>query len=253
MPIGVLSRIPNSVSRGGTCKTNLRGTGCVASTASFSIYDVAAPSRGFIVNNIQSVSTSGAARPWANTIQKAYDAYSGASASIRYLLLLSTAKSGTLLFRVLMKDAGKPQQGLLFRNGMPDTNGYGVYFDSNAQRLYFLHLDDLTTQTDMITISTGLVAYDTWYQFCVRFETVTVSAVDITTVTAYQDGTKTVNAAAFANPILTPAGDTSLFSIYDAGGDTYSYVFFGTITDFAFLEAQLTDTQMANFGNAPYI
>lgn len=241
MPIGVLSRIPQSVSRGGTCKTNLRGVNPSAP------YDYAVPSRTFTVGAaLGSISTEGSGN-WSNTITKAYQNTDADSiSSIQYPGLLSSATSGTLLFRMYIQTyPSNPPPGLqtLFRNGMNGLDGYAVYltydevaFETFEYNLHFGRTQDVSA--NWIKLNTSALSETTWYQFSIRFQT----SGGLTTVTAFQDGTQTVIPVLMNSLITTPTQSTSLMPF-----------FFGRMTDFVFLEAQLTDSQLAAFGTAPYI
>ena len=238
-----LVQIPSSVSRGGTCKSNLRGTG-----ATSTLYDVANPSRTFSKGNLTSIPISGGG-PWSNTINYAYS-FSGGNPRIRYPSLLSTARSGTILIRLYIPTPDEPLAGVgaVFQNGAPGTDGFGILYDYVPSRLYFIRLDS-SPFDDYIEISSDPLSYDTWYQFSVRFETTTVSATDFTSVTSYQNGIITKDNLFFNAAIVTPtAGNTTLF--FDAVNGNN---FFGRITDFAFLEAQLSNDQLRLYATAPYI
>jgi hypothetical protein len=250
MPIGVLSRIPNSVSRGGKCLSNLRG---VTPSAP---YDYANPSRLFNVGeNTSSISTEGSGA-WSNTIQRAYYLPdSDGNARIDYQEgLLSNATSGTILFRMYIQPFNDPGQTPLvqtvFKNGADGMDGYGIRltydYDGSSEfywNLHFCRLQDVSSEWIKLNVSAPLQP-ETWYQFSVRFRTISSGGDEPTIssqVDVYQDGalqTKTT----MNFPIDTPtASVTSLLQ------------FFGRMTDFAFLETQLSDSQLAAYGTAPYI
>jgi hypothetical protein len=240
MPIGVLSRIPNSVSRNGTCKTNLRGVSPSAP------YDYADPSRTFTVgSSLGSIPTSGAGT-WANSIRRAYVLIDPeSSASITYPALLSSEKNGTILLRMYIEPlATPPALQNIFRNGGGD--GYGIYltYDVNeSDPEVFEYNVRFSLQTDVsagLKLNTSPLSTSTWYQFSIRFNTQT-SRPFSTFVTAYQDGAQTLDESQVTGVLTTPTTGTQVMN------------FFGRLTDFAFLEAQLSNSQLAAFGAAPYI
>lgn len=235
MPIGALSRIPTSVSRNGTCKSNLRGASPSAP------YDYAAPSRTFTVGAaLGSISTAGAG-DWSNTITRAYDNTDAeGDATILYSPLLSNAKNGTLLFRMNINPLPTPP-GLqfIFTNGL--SNGYGIYltYDEVAVETfeYNLHFGRQQDASDSwVKLNSSPLSDSTWYQYSIRFTT----PLPKTFVDAYQNGTQTVTTAQL-DAMTTPTNKTTLMG------------FFGRLTDFAFLEAELSDSELAAFGTAPYI
>ena len=235
MPAGALVQIPTSVSRGGKCKTNLRG---VTPSAPYDYVNPTATLTGGAA--LGSISTAGSGN-WSNTIPFAY--YSTSSdedSSITYPGLLSSAVSGTLLFRIYIQpQVTPPQAQTVFANGRFGLDGYGipltydeVAFETYEYNLHFARLQDASA--NWIKLNTTALSTGQWYQFSIRFET---SAK--TTVTWYQDGTP--NNPFELNPITTPTDSTSLMG------------FFGRMTDIALLEDQLTNSQLALFGTAPYI
>jgi len=248
MPIGVLSRIPNSVSQGGKCRSNLRG---VTPSAP---YDYANPARTFNVTSATGSISTAEAGAWANTIQKAYySTDSEGDASLRYQGgVLSTARSGTILFRMYIQEfpplISIPDVQTIFNNGAEATDGYGIklrYMEVGVEtfewNLYFARLQD-TDREDWIKLNTSPLSTSTWYQFSVRFNTVTGDKGETTTIVAYQNGSAQVDED-LANPIETPSSNVT----------TTILGFYGRMTDFAFLESQLTDVQLAAYGTAPYI
>jgi hypothetical protein len=240
MPIGALSRIPTSVSRNGTCKSNLRGASPSAP------YDYAAPSRTFSVgSSLGSISTSGAGT-WSNSIPRAYVLIDPeSSATITYPALLSSSKNGTLLLRIYIEPlASPPGLQAIFTNG--SGNGYGVYltYDVNESDPelyeYNVRFSFQETASTGIKLNTSPLVPLTWYQFSIRFNTQT-SRPFPTFVTAYQGGTQTVTETQVTGVMSIPSGGTTVMN------------FFGRLTDFAFLEAQLSNSELAAFGTAPYI
>jgi hypothetical protein len=250
MPIGTLSRIPNSVSQGGKCLSNLRGVFPSAP------YDYANPSRLFNVAATGSIGTAGdsGAGAWSNTIQRAYySTDSEQDATIRYQGgLLSSATSGTILFRMYIQTYPNPFVPLVqtvFSNGRFASDGYGIFlthdeigFETYEYNLHFARLQDASSE--WVKLNVSALGESQWHQFSVRFTTESTGGekpVTLTTVISYRDGSSQVNIT-MNNPIDTPTT-----------GPTFLLGFYGRMTDFAFLESQLSLTQLAAYGTAPYI
>jgi hypothetical protein len=245
MPIGVLSRVPNSVSQGGACKTNLRGV-----TPS-KPYDYVAPSRTFTVGSaLGSISTAGAGA-WSNTICQAYYSNdSENSSAITYPSMISTATTGTLLIRIYIQEfpGGRaPSIQTVFQNGQTATNGYGVFLftvnifgEPPIYTLYFGRLqDDSSTWVQMNQPSPPGSALNAnqWYQFSVGFAP---SGTGTSTIRIYQDGSSVSQSDIVE--IITPLD-----------GTTQIMNFYGRVTDFALIEKAFTNEQLAAYGTAPYI
>jgi len=251
MPIGTLSRIPNSVSQGGKCLSNLRGVFPSAP------YDYANPSRLFNVAATGSIGTAGdsGAGAWSNTIQRAYySLFPDQDADIRYQGgLLSTTRSGTILFRMYIQPFDNPAETPLlqtvFLNGAPGTDGYGIFlthdeieFETYQYNLHFARLQDASSE--WVKLNVSALGESQWHQFSVRFTTESSGGekpVTLTIVKSYRDGSPQVDIT-MNNPITIPTP-----------GITYILRFYGRMTDFAFLESQLSLTQLAAYGTAPYI
>lgn len=240
MPAGNLVRIPNSISRGGKCKTNLRGVKPSAP------YDYVAPSRTFTVGSALSSTTTVGSGTWSNTIQRAYQNIDHeGDASITYPSLLSSNTSGTLLLRMYIQPfptTPVPGSQTLFLNGLAGSDGYGVFltydevtFETYEYNLHFGRLRDLSA--DWIKLNPSALSESTWYQFSIKFETREGSPTE---VSAFQDGSKTVNRATM-NEINDPTTSTALM------------YFYGRMTDIALIEDLLSDSQLAAYGSAPYV
>ena len=242
MPIGVLCRVPNSVSQGGACKTNLRGV-----TPS-KPYDYVAPSREFTVGSaLGSISTEGAGA-WSNTIPRAYYSNdSENSSAITYPSMISTTTAGTLLFRIYIQEFSPgntpPQIQTVFQNGQTGTNGYGVFLytvvpprESAIYTLLFGRLEDPSGSWVKLNTDSATLNPNQWYQFSVLFN----SGDNKSVVRVFQDGSfsRQGNMLEITAP---SAGTTQLMNFY------------GRITDFALIEKEFTDTQLALYGNTPYI
>ena len=251
MPIGVLSRISNSLSQGGNCVSNLRGF--AQSELAGEPFDYIKPTRRFSIDGaLSSISTVGSG-DWSNTIQKAYySTDSEGSAAFRYSGgLVSSAITGTILFRMYIQTFNDPllipPVQTVFRNGTDGTDGYGIKLtydevvpEEFEWNLYFCRLQDAQSIWTKLNWS-GPLSENTWYQFSVRFNTFVDKGNETTQVVCYQDGLFQVDVD-MGNLITTPtAGITAVLEFY------------GRITDFALLESQLTNVQLAAYGTAPYI
>jgi hypothetical protein len=218
-------------------------------------YDYANPSRLFNVGGVTgSISTEGSG-DWSNTIQKAYySTDSEQDATISYQGgLLSTTRSGTILFRMYIQPFANPAETPLlqtvFLNGAPGTDGYGIFlthdeiaFETYQYNLHFARLQDASSEWVRLNVS-GL-GESQWHQFSVRFTTESTGGekpITVSQVVAYKDGGSQVNITMNA-PIDTPTT-----------GTTFLLGFYGRLTYFAFLESQLSLTQLATYGTAPYI
>jgi len=245
MPIGVLSRIPNSVSQGGTCKTNLRGV-----TPS-KPYDFAAPSRPFTVGTALGSSSTEGAGAWSNTIRQAYSSTSSDdSSAITYRSMLSTATTGTLLIRIYIQEfppEGKPPEfQTVFQNGKTGAgaNGYGIFLqtvpvegESPNYTLFFGRLQD--TSDNWVQMSQGsTMNVNEWYQFSLGFAPT-------------GDGTSTVRISRGGSAVIQSTISPEISE--PSAGTTELMNFFGRITDFALIEKVFTDAQLAAYGTAPYI
>ena len=226
-----LVRIPNSISQGGTCKTNLRG---VATSA---IFDFVSPSRTFTTGpNLVSETVVGGGL-WKNTIKRCFaNGASGGDAKITYPSIVSTSTSATILIRLNVTFSDTPilQQGI-FQNGTIGADGYGIVlkYEITDYNLYFVNFRDMQ---EVLINSTGLNT-DTWYQISIRFFTDS----GVTTLEIYQDGSRKVSSLTLNSEILSPSGSTILLDFY------------GKVTDFALIEKQFTDTQLKLYGTAPYV
>jgi hypothetical protein len=257
MPIGVLSRLSNSLSQGGNCVTNLRGF--VQSELAGEPLDYIKPTRRFSFDGaLSSISTEPEDGPWANTIQRAfYSTDSEGSAELRYGdFPISQSTSGTILFRMYIQTWNDPllipAVQTVFQNGTSGVDGYGIKLtfaevgvESFEWNLYFCRLTD-SLQTAWIKLNTsGPLVENTWYQFSVRFVRRTINnprPTLVSTVVAYQNGSFQV--------------DQNLASLIIAPGDTeapFWLGFYGRLTDMALLNVPLTDAQLAAYGTAPYI
>jgi hypothetical protein len=248
MAVRALVRIPTSVSRNGACKSNLRGFQPGAP------YDYVNPSRIFTVGaSLTSISTSGAGT-WSNTIQWAYQSTdSEGDPSITYSSLLSTSTSGTILLRIYIQSLlTPPALQTIFLNGIRGANGYGIELVStfNAEldaydyTLRFTRLND-TEATDTVKLnSSTTIPVDSWQQFSIRFNTSIAPPPreeTVSEITSYQNGDFVVQRT-MTSPIVTPTPP----------GITVVMNFYGRLTDFAFLETQLSTNELALFGSAPY-
>lgn len=232
MPNKALVRIPNSVSRGGTCKTNLRGT------PNNSVFDYAVPSRTFntLGPNLISEAVTGGGT-WSNTIKRTFaNSVNGGDATITYPSVVSTALSATILIRINISFSDTPLaiQGI-FQNGTFASNGYGIVlkYEVTDYNVYFVNLRD----SEEIKLNDTALSTDTWYQFSVRFNTVD----NVTTLEAYQNGIRRVAEQQLANSLLSATGSTVLLNFY------------GKVTDFAIIEQQFSNDQLRLYGTAPYI
>ena len=258
MPSGSLFRIPSSLSRDGYCKTNLRG---VNATSPVDYIDI---TRVFTAANIQSVNATSIAnvKGWANTIPKAYEATStDFDPLIQYPSLLSTSRTGTLLFRLYLKTkpGGSPVVPVqcIFINGnvnlMGGGSGYGVLVSTDASgenpNVSFNLFGTDPSGDAGIGLNQGPLVLDTWYTYAVQFETVDKGGGVIKTlVTSYENGN-----LVFQNhqldEMVTPSGGTYMFSYTPLGAP-----FYGGISDFALLEvAGLAGLVIDSFAEAPYI
>ena len=231
MPLKALVRIPNSLSRGGTCKTNLRGT------PQTSVFDYAVPSRTFTTGpTLVSEAIVGGGN-WSNTIKRSFaNSASGGDASITYPSVVSTSTSATILIRVNISfmDTPPAQQGI-FQNGTFGNDGYGIVlkYEITDYNIYFVNFRDF----EEIKLNTTALLTGTWYQFGIRFNTVS----NVTTLTSYFNGSRINNELTLTNDIQPPAGSTVLLSFY------------GKVTDFALIESQFSNDQLKLYGSAPYI
>jgi hypothetical protein len=251
MPIGVLSRVSNSLSQGGNCVSNLRGF--AQSDLAGEPFDYIKPTRRFSFDGaLSSISTVGAG-DWANTIQKAYySTDSEGSAAFRYGdFPLTQSISGTLLFRMYLQTFNDPllipPVQTVFRNGTDGTDGYGIKltydevgFETFEWNVHFCRLQDASAAWIKLNVS-GPLLENTWYQFSVAFSTATEGKAE-TQIVAYQDGLAQVDAF-LSNPIIAP-GDTEA---------PFWLGFYGRLTDMTVINVPLTNTQLAAYGTAPYI
>jgi hypothetical protein len=249
------------LSRGGTCKTNLRGINATAPT------DYIDSSRTFTSSYIQSVDTSSVenAGVWSATIKKAYEASSTENDPLlQYPSLLSTSTTGTLLFRLYIKtlpEGATVQEGqCVFLNGDTDASGggsgYGVFVTTDASgidyNLFFtlFGTDKEIKEPTSLQINSSLLALDTWYSYGVQFETVDDPDKGSSTfLTVYENGNLTLANNPLA-PMVTPSGGTYLFSYTPLGAP-----FYGGLTDFALLDAPagIAGLSLPEYGSAPYI
>lgn len=242
---GSVVTVPRSLNRDGVCKTNLRGA-IIANK----VYDYATTSNGVISGGPDSgkISTSGAGT-WANSVAWAhYSTNEDGDARLTYPKNASVSTSGTILFRMYIQTRTNPLVSqYVFYNGAVGGNGYAVILEYNNKvdppeyNVFFYHMDDVTG-TDRFQLNSAPMNINQWYQYSIKFETVTISATTITTVTAYENGTQTVTPTAFNNPIQTPTGTTVVLAS-----------FHGRITDFAILDTLFSDQYLARFGTAPFI
>jgi hypothetical protein len=254
MPAGNLIRVSPSLTRNGTCLSNLRGANPV--------YDYVAPSRSFTVgaalSTISTVGTAGA-DTWANTIQRSYySTDSEQSSVISYPSLLSATTTGSILIRLYIQPHPEgttpPMVQTVFQNGTGGTNGYSIFLTAYDDlsggyeyNLWFGRNQDLSTdwvplvQRPAPVLEVGgeavsVIQTDQWFQFSITF----VSGSGVTTVRAYLSGSGP-NEQVIPNELTTPTGGTELMN------------FFGRVTDFAFFNVQLADSLLIAYGTAPYI
>jgi len=246
MPSGSLVRISYSLSRNGTCKTNLRGY--TATTP----YDYVLPSRTITSLNVDSVTTTDVVETWTNQIQRAFNATSEnteVSPSITYPNIVSTAATDiTILIRIYLNPrttTTPPLYQYVFRNGTAGDaetgSGYDILVESVETEdpgeydinVYFHNCAD-DKFGKLIKISSANLSYSQWYSYSIRIDSSSF-------LTAFENGTNTAKVS--IDPITTPAGSTSLF--LDS--------FYGRITDFALIESSLTDSMLDGYATAPYI
>ncbi len=238
-------RIPTSLSRGGKCVTNMRGVFKEDGTP----YDFVNPGREIIKGaQIDKVKTNTGV--WSSSIPWAYTTTDvSGDLVLTYPSLVSSARSGTVIFRMLIKNqASPPSEQAIFINGNVFSDGYGILlayqYDStlsqNVYNIYFTNLRD--PFLDRVQLNDNPLSLNTWYQFSVAFDTQTVSASTYTTLYIYQDGIASrFSGLTLLYEILTPTNATSLMG------------FVGSLTDFALIEEVLPTTQLAVFGKAPYL
>lgn len=244
MPQAVV--IPTSLSRNGSCLSNLRGVFKPDGKA----YDFAKPDRVFNSppNIIREKTATG---EWSSSIPWAYTTNSTeGDATLNYPELLSTTRSGTILFRMFIKYVETPQsEYLVFSNGNYSVDGYAIIltysFDSilfeNVYNVFFENMNDPTR--DRIQLNSNPLTIDTWYQFSVSFETVTISALTTTKLLIYEGAKLSIySGLSLMTAVNTPTAGISAF-----------FGFYGSITDFVFLDTNLPFTDLAAFGQAPYL
>lgn len=246
MPIGALVRIPTSLSRGGHCVTNLRGLIPDAPI------DYINPSRSITAQNLSRGNSGDYAGSgnWVNTIRYTFQSNEVFPPSLTYPSLLSTATTGTLLFRMYLltpKFSINPVQ-CLFKNGrlVPGSgSGYAVLLSYDASGETYI-LQFVLPGVGSAVMNTGpSMTYETWYTYGVVFDSLT--SPGSTKLRIYENGT--VIGSTTLDPMITPTTGTSLF----VDGETSQFRFLGGITDFALLESTLTEDEILAFANAPYI
>jgi hypothetical protein len=146
----------------------------------------------------------------------------------------------------------------VFYNG--DTAGYGLYLTYEpgvgkppppTYKLFFT--DTVTNDIIQVSDSLSVLSENTWYHFGIRFET-TGDGVDtpfVTKVSAFQNGISTVVNQGFPSGFIQQP--TGFCTFYARGTLLVGYSYYGKITDFAFLEAQLSDSQITNIATAGYV
>lgn len=255
MPSASSFRVPFATSGNGLCKTNLRGV-FVGSEGNLLPYDFVSPSRTFEV--IQYVASESIQTPvsWGSLIKKTYDVTSEEnSPQFSYgLFPFSTAISGTFLFRLYIKPRTTyppltTDPIHVFYNGV--TGGYGLYltYTSGGKGAggYILNFTNVG-QNEAVRVShqTNFLDENTWYHFGIRF----LTSGGNTRVSGFQNGVATLVSGPFPseNELDAPSGECCFFR----KGLLPGYAYFGKMTDFAFLETQLTDTQIANIATTGY-
>jgi hypothetical protein len=129
------------------------------------------------------------------------------------------------------------------------VDGYAIIlsysFDSilfeNVYNVFFENMNDPTR--DRIQLNSNPLTIDTWYQFSVSFETVTISALTTTKLLIYEGAKLSIySGLSLMTAVNTPTAGISAF-----------FGFYGSITDFVFLDTNLPVTDLAAFGQAPYL
>lgn len=245
MPSGTRFSLPTSISRDGTCKTDLRGIGTTNST----IVDYANSSATFTVSSVtsQSVSSFGSAGNWKNSIPRTYKTSTSPS-YIQYGTNPLTARSATILFRLLIPTGSSilDDQCILF-NGTEGSDGYAIKLKQGkgGASLYFVNLASLT---DTIQLSTNSIPNDTWYSYGINIVT---AGGKNTTVISYENGTL-VGQTALTIPMLASAGNFYLFYRPTSSFNQYD----GLLTDFVVLDTKdnVNTTLLATYSSgAAYI
>jgi hypothetical protein len=250
MPIGALVQIPTSLSRGGKCVTNLRGLSPGATQ------DYASPSRTFTTTNlVRNVCTNiGGVGNWANTIPNSFETKSELETSlIEYPGLLSSSKTGTLLFRMylLERTPGTPpipsRVECIMKNGQIQPgagDGYAVLLSYDASGDFYA-LNFVLPGAGFVQMNSGAsLNFNTWYTYGVKFDS--NASPGSTIITIFENGTFISSAS--QSEMITPTGGTSLFS-----DPSFGLPFYGGITDFTILETLLSDDEIIAFATAPYI
>ena len=256
MPAGVLCRIPRSFSQNGTIKTNLRGIKAA------NPFDYAQPSRNITSANISTVksNTIGGSGTWTNTVPYTYQAASHVSdGSITYPSIMSTSRTGTVLFRMYIKSDALDVSGAktIILNGFADNMGGGSGFliyldrdvDRNVNNVFFVLPGTDTEGSFSINLNSSSLSLNTWYSYAIQFY---YNAGDetFTLQNAYENGTL-IHKNVVMNTMVTPSGDTTLFSNPSTGWP-FS---FGGITEFVFLESNsIEQSVLKQFSaGAPFI
>ena len=288
MPAGNLTRVSPSLTRNGTCLSNLRGANPV--------YDYVAPSRSFSIgpalSTISTIGTAGA-DTWANTIQRSYySTDSEQSAVISYPSLLSATTTGTILIRLYIQahTGGNipPIVQPVFQNGTGATNGYSIFLTAYDNlkggyeyNLWFGRNQDLSAD---------------WVPLAPKAAPVVGGEEEgggLTPGGGEEEGggmlpgggeeegggmlpgggeavsvIQTDQWLQFSITFLSDSGSTTVRSYLSGSGPTEQIIpneittptggtelmnFFGRVTDFAFFNVQLADSLLIAYGTAPYI
>jgi hypothetical protein len=228
---------PDSLSKGGTCKLNLRGN---------SFYDYAnenalwTQSGGTIVKASVVEQTS-----WTYFIPKNY-LFDIANTLTRDSLLTTSITNFTFMFRFYVTSLANPgSTGIsIFFNGTPMAGGFwGVYvFGGSSATLNFSFIFS-RGGVDSQTISTEAIAANTWYHVAVTLED---NGDRTSTFFGYLNGFKTSTNRTFAeiDPI---SGNTTLGN----NGIGQSQPF--QVTDIVFLEKILTAEEIKGYASSAFI
>lgn len=231
---------PDSLSKGGTCKINLRGS---------SFYDYANDSVVWTPNGTITHSAIVESTPWKLFIPKQFVFY--ISGSLTRDTLVSTAVTNfTIMFRFYVTSLSAPGVSgtFIFLNGSAVGMAYwGVYVygaDQNTLQFQFLYSLRGSPMTEIIAPSDYIQA-NRWYHVAVTLQD-NERGDDTHTYYGYLDGLRTsVNTS--VQTIDTPSGSTTLG---DAGGGQ-SQDF--QMTEFVFLEKVLTSDEIKAYATSAYI
>jgi hypothetical protein len=235
---------PDSVSKGGTCKMNLRGS---------SLYDYADENAGWTHNSVLTVQSISQATSWAYFIPKS-TLFNVTDVVTRGSLLSSSPTNFTIMFRFITpsnQEPGMTGTTILFNGDAPPgptppfPNAFWGFLltgsDQNSLQFQFLYLRGGNLQS--FIVASQNIQENTWYHVAV---TISDNGDGTSAIRGFLNGVRTYEDPMFAN-MDVPSGSTKIGNAAFGQAQAFS------LTEIVFLEKAFTTDEVKGYSSSAYI